>query len=238
MSLVNITDTSIEPKSLHFTAGGVFEPDPASDTLQTADWYAVASNTPLQDNQQVVVPLGSNFNTGHAYHISCNLGLNAIPVNGYGATPDTFLNSWEIACKMGGNVIYSTTSHWTSINSTETMATTNVSLPVSFIIVVDTTRTLDLFFTCNADYYWEGVGGSGKWSINADPSYVVTGKVSYIDLGQVTVVKHGTPPPPAPLPPVYDPVPDLLTTQGGIYNNIAGFYSGNRPTNYIYPPIV
>jgi hypothetical protein len=243
MSLVNITDRAIEPKSIHFTDGGVFEPDPASDTLQTADWTTVVPNTPLQDNQKVVVPLGSNFNTGHAYHISCNLGLNAIPNGGVGAAPDTFLNSWEIGLKMGGQEIYSTATHWTSVgtfdnNYFNTMATTNVSLPISFIIVVDTTRTLDLYLTSNADYISQSQVFAGVWSINADPSYVVTGKVSYIDLGQVTVVKHGTAPPPPPLPPVYDPVPDLLTTQGGIYNNIAGFYSGNRPTNYIYPPIV
>ena len=237
MSLVNITDTAIEPKSLHFTNGGVFEPNPASDTLQTADWTTVIPYTPLTDNQIVVVPLGSNFNTGHAYHISCNLAINAIPNGGVGTTPDTFLNSWEIGCKMGGQNIYSTASHWTSINSTQTMATTNVSLPISFIIVVDTTRTLDLYLTANADYISNEIVYAGKWSINADPSYVVTGKVSYIDLGQVTVVQHGTPPPPAPLPPVYDPVPDLLTTQGGIYNNIAGCVT-NRPVNYIYPPVV
>jgi hypothetical protein len=237
MSLVNITDTAIEPKSLHFTAGGVFEPDPASDTLQTTDWSQITQITPLQDNQQVILPLGSNFNTGHAYHICCNLGLNAMPLGGYGATPDTFLNSWEIACKMGGNVIYSTISHWSSINSTQTMATTNVSLPISFIIVVDTTRTLDLFFTCNADYHTfsgGGISGSGEWSINADPAYVVTGKISYIDLGQVTVVQHGIPPtpPPQPIPPVFDPVPPLLITQGGIYTNLPGFV-----TPYVYPTI-
>jgi hypothetical protein len=239
MSLVNITDRAIEPKSLHFTSGGVFEPDPAVDTLQTADWATVIEYYGLGDNIKVVVPLGSNFNTGHAYHISCNLALSAVPNGDYGATPDTFLNSWEIGCKMAGQEIYSTASHWTSINAdTDNMATTAVSFPISFIIVVDTTRTLDLYFTSNSDYIENYQVYAGKWSINSDPAYVVTGKVSYIDLGQVSVVNHGIPPPQPPQPPVFDPVPDLLTTQGGIYNNLAGFYSGNRPTNYIYPPIV
>jgi hypothetical protein len=234
MSLVNITDRAIEPKSIHFTDGGVFEPDPAIDTLQTADWSQVASNTPLQDNNQVVVPLGSNFNTGHAYHISSNIALNVLPSGGYGTQPNTFLNSWETGCKMGDNVIYSTISHWTSINSNETMATTNVSLPYSFIVVVDTTRTLSLYLTANSDFSYQGFGGPGTWSINADPLYVVTGKVSYIDLGQVTVVQQGIPPtpPPQPIPPVFDPVPPLLTTQGGVFTNLEGFV-----TPYVYPTI-
>jgi hypothetical protein len=234
MSLVNITDTNIEPKSLHFTDGGIFDADPASDTLQTADWSQVIPQTGLTDNQQVVVQLGSSFNTGHAYHISSNIALNVLPSGGYGTQPDTFLNSWETGCKMGDNVIYSTISHWTSINSSETMGTTNASIPASFIVVVDTSRTLSLYLTANSDYFYQGVGGAGLWSINSDPTYIVTGKVSYIDLGQVTIIQQGIPPtpPPQPIPPVFDPVPDLLTTQGGIYNHLAGFVSP-----YVYPTI-
>jgi hypothetical protein len=229
MSLVNITDREIEPKSIHFTDGGVFDPDPAVDTLQTADWATTVPSAPLADNAQYVVTLGTNFNTGHAYLISTNIAVNAYPQGGFGTTPTTFLNSWEVACYMGGQVIYSTIQHWTSINSQNSMATTNASMPSSFIIVVDTTRTLQMYLTCNSDTS----SGSGIWTVNANPAYVVTGKTSYIDLGQVTIVQQGIPPvpPPQPIPPVTDPVSDLLITQGGIYTNLSGFVS-----QYVYPP--
>jgi hypothetical protein len=228
MSLVNITDTAIQPKSLHFTNGGVFEPDPVQDTLQAPAFVQVGSQTNIADNAVITLPLGSTFTTGHAYHINANIAVNVLPPN------DMFLSSWEIGCRMSGVDIYSTASHWSSISKFDNMGTRNVSLPISFIIVADTSRRLDLYFTANP----ANTGNTtGTWNVNDDATYVVTGKASIIDLGQITLIENGVTPPPPPLPPNYDPVPDLLTTQGGIYNNLAGFVT-NRPTNYIYPPIV
>jgi hypothetical protein len=230
MSLANINYANIEPKSLHFTDGGVFDADPANDTLQVADWSAVIPYAGLTDNQVLIVPLGSNFNTGHAYHISLNIALNAVPSAGFGASPTTYFSSWESAIYMGGNLIYSTLSRWTSISPVSSMGTTDASFPSSFIIVVDTTRTLQLYFTAN----FENDDGVGSWAVNSNPAYVVTGKVSYIDLGQVSQINQGVQPipPPQPIPPNFDPVAPLLLNQGGTLFSLPGLV-----TPYVYPTI-
>jgi hypothetical protein len=240
MSLVNINDTAIQPKSIHFTDGGDFEPD-GNETLQGSDWYHTGVYTDLADNYQQIVSVPGTFTSGHAYLVSLNIALNVIPYGG-ASSVNSWLSSWQIQARMGGNNVAYTEQHYTSISPQfETLSTNSVSMPQSFIIVMDTSRKLDLYITCNADAYVNYSLLSATWGINNSnlTPYVVSGQISVIDLGNVNTVVYGVPPvpPPQPIPPVYDPVPPLLQNQGGILTNLAGLVVP-IPTNKIYPPII
>ena len=229
MSLVNIYDTAIQPKSIHFLDGGDFEPN-GTETLQESDWYHTGDYTNLTDNYEQIVSIPASFTTGHAYLVSLNIALNAKPVGGYGTIQNTYLNSWQIQARMSGKNVLYTDQHYTSINPAVSLATTSTSLPQSFIIVMDTSRELDFYISCNVDKI--NSSGTQTWGINDNPSYVVSGQISAIDLGQVNIVVNGVPPvpPPQPIPPVKNPVPPLLQNQGGILTNLAGLV-----TPYVYP---
>ena len=240
MSLVNIYDIAIQPKSIHFTDGGDFEPD-GNETLQESDWYNTGVYTDLTDGNKTIISIPATFTTGHAYLVSLNLSCNAIP-DGGAAFVNSWLSSWQIQARMSGNNVAYTEQHYTSIAPEyDTLTTNSVSMPQSFIIVMDTSRELDLYITCNADAFINLQVESSTWGINNSnlTPYVVSGQISTIDLGHVNIVVNGVPPvpPPQPIPPVYDPVPPLLQNQGGILTNLAGLVVP-IPTNKIYPPII